>query len=128
MLKKIDKDRLDQVSRVLIKKPMKFPVATISRELNEETSRVSTYLNGKKPMPERFFMAFMEKYGKESEEEKIVEVQTVTQLELVKLKANIQALNQIVARNMSLQTGKPIEDCLNEIVEITQTSLINLTL
>ena len=68
-----------------------------------------------------------EKFGIIDESEAI-EVPAITQLELVKIKANIQALNQIVARNMALQTGKPIQECLNEIVEITQTNLTNLSL
>ena len=113
--------RLARVSRGLTQDQMAKELGTYQ----EKYGRIE--LGKTKKIDISIYKLAREKFGVVDDEVSI-EVPAITQLELVKIKANIQALNQIVARNMALQTGKPIQECLNEIVEITQTNLTNLSL
>ena len=69
MLQKVDKDRLDKVLEVIETAKIKFPNATITKELGAHGGTVSAYLNGKKPMSSNFYRKFMDKYGSEKNEE-----------------------------------------------------------
>ena len=62
MLQKVDKDRLDKVLKVIQDKGMKFPVATIEKDLNINKGNVSAYLKGKKSMSDNFYNSFMQQY------------------------------------------------------------------
>lgn len=64
MLQKVDKDRLVKVLSVIENAKIKFPNATISKDLERSSSTVSDYLNGKKPMSENFYRDFVERYEK----------------------------------------------------------------
>lgn len=67
MLQKADKDRLDKVLEVINSKLIRRPNATITKDLNEDSGNVSNYLNGKKPIPTKFYTDFMNKYAGSSE-------------------------------------------------------------
>ena len=60
----VDRDRLEEVLAIIDDKKIKFPNATISKELNKDKSEVSSYLNAKKPMSTNFYETFMKVYGK----------------------------------------------------------------
>ena len=104
-MKKIDKDRLDKVSRILHENPLKFPVATISRELGEPTSRVSTYINGTKPMPEKFYIAFMDEFGKDFKEDTIVTYQQPIENKTTNLDSLIRQNENLTKANMDLSAN-----------------------
>jgi len=65
MLQKIDKDRLDEVLATIEFAKIKFPNATITKDLGVHGGTVSEYLNGVKPMSSNFYRKFMDKYGKQ---------------------------------------------------------------
>ena len=117
MLKKFDQERLERVNSILEENPLKFPVATISRELNENTSRVSTYLKGTKPMPDKFYVAFMERFGNKSkkEQDNQFDFSSVTPEDLKNLKATILALKHHVALLMSNQSGRQVDSSFKEL-------------
>ena len=100
-MKKIDQDRLLEVKRILEENPLKFPVATVSRELNENTSRVSTYLKGTKPMPDKFYVAFMERFGNNI-------IPKAEQPENVVIKQEINLTNELVESNKLLAQANNI--------------------
>ena len=100
-MKKIDQDRLLEVKRILASNPLKFPVATVSRELNENTSRVSTYLKGTKPMPDKFYVAFMERFGSNI-------IPKAEQPENVVIKQEINLTNELVESNKLLAQANNI--------------------
>lgn len=79
MLQKIDKDRLDKVLEIIQTKPIKYPNATLERDLKANSGNISAYLKGTKPMSDNFYNAFMEKYGnvKKDIEEKKDELQNI---------------------------------------------------
>jgi len=115
---------LDEILKII--KEDGISIARISKDSGVSSSKLYSLKEGRgKPKGEDYvnILKWLDNY-----KNKNIEVTSVSQLELVKIKANIQALNQIVARNMAQQTGKPIQECLNEIVEITQTNLTNLSL
>ena len=60
----VDRDRLEAVLAIINERKIKFPNATISKELNKDKSEVSSYLNAKKPMSTNFYETFMKLYGK----------------------------------------------------------------
>lgn len=62
MLQKLDKDRLDKVLSLIESRKIKFPNATLSKELKTDSGAVSAYLRGKKPMSNNFYTSFIERY------------------------------------------------------------------
>ena len=63
MLQKVDQDRLDKVLRIIQERPIKFPNATLERDLKANSGNISAYLKGTKAMSDNFYNAFIEKYG-----------------------------------------------------------------
>jgi hypothetical protein len=63
MLQKLDKDRLDKVLKIIERHEMRFPVATLSKEMKVNKGNVSAYLKGNKAMSENFYNTFLEHYG-----------------------------------------------------------------
>lgn len=70
MLQKVDKDRLDKVLEVLKKAGVRHPNATITRELGFDNGMVSNYLNGKKPISDKFYTTIIQHFEKEENTEK----------------------------------------------------------
>jgi hypothetical protein len=63
MLQKIDKDRLDKVLQVLKDHKIRFPVAEVVKRLGADKGMVSAYLNGKKPISDKFYSTFMKSFN-----------------------------------------------------------------
>ena len=63
ILKEADKARLAEVTEVLNKLKLKFPVAEIARKTGEDKGNVSKILNGKLPISDNFYTTFMNTLG-----------------------------------------------------------------
>lgn len=75
MLQKVDKDRLDEVLNVIQDRKIKFPLATIVKTLGADQALVSKILNGKKPMPDKFYTNFMEHFAGKKREVKADDIE-----------------------------------------------------
>jgi transcriptional regulator with XRE-family HTH domain len=64
MLQEIDKARLDKVLEVIKRNKIRFPLAEIVKELGSDKGMVSAYLNGKKPISDKFYSNFMQKFDR----------------------------------------------------------------
>ncbi len=62
MLQKVDRDRLDKVLEVIKTLKIKYPNATLERDLKANSGNISAYLKGTKPISDNFYNAFMDKY------------------------------------------------------------------
>ena len=62
MLQKLEDTRLDEVLAVIKEQQIRFPVATIAKELGFSKSQVSSTLNKKTPVSDAFYNDFMKRY------------------------------------------------------------------
>jgi len=113
MLQKVDKDRLDKVLAVIEAAKIKFPNATITRELDVHAGTVSAYLNGVKPMSSNFYRKFMDKYGNNSQEEKANNIDE-------NMDKNELSLHSVIESNKSLAAG--IRDFASASKEMAETN------
>ena len=63
MLQKTDEDRRSAVLKILEERKIRFPVADIHKATGIDKGMISNYLNGKKPISDKFYSTFMEKFG-----------------------------------------------------------------
>ena len=63
-LQKVDRDRIIEVWRVIEEVGIKFPNKVLSVLFKKNKGEVSTYLNGKKPLPDDCYKTFIQQYKK----------------------------------------------------------------
>lgn len=62
MLHISQEDRLKTIQKRINQYNIRFPVATLNREIGEDMGNISKMLKGKKPITDNFFTSFIEKF------------------------------------------------------------------
>ena len=129
ILKEADKSRLAQVTEVLSKLNLKFPVAEIARRTGEDKGNVSKMLNGKLPISDNFYTTFMSKFGKKDvilnsgfAGEEIVKLKK----EIIELRAFINVLLPVVSDISASLSKKRLETRLGELQRATDAEFDRL--
>ena len=100
MLQKADKDRLDKVLELIKNSGIRFPIAELSRLTGKGQGEVSVYLSGKKPMSDKFYSSFMNKYGSN---ENIVQTTEITLHNLINQNSElVDAHKELAVANKEL--------------------------
>lgn len=100
----VDRDRLLEVISIIEVLKMKFPNATISKELEKDKSEVSAYLNAKKPMSTNFYETFIQRFGKKENNEALLNQET-----LINASVAVQDLNREIILGL-VRSGQTLAD------------------
>lgn len=110
----VNDKRLEKIKSILNKRGVRFPLATIVKDLQVDGSLVSSYLNGKKPISDKFYNKFLDFYGEEGENDIIAINQDLSKTigllveEIARLRSEVVVLNQTVDLLLHGQTGQPL--------------------
>jgi transcriptional regulator with XRE-family HTH domain len=110
MSDEMNDNKIETIKSILKLKGVRFPVATIAKDLKVDAALVSNYLSGKKQISDKFFNKFLAVYGIEGDKDIVAKDQdlgkTIGKIieEIAKLRSEVNVLNQTIDLILSDQT------------------------
>ena len=108
-LDKVSKSRIDKVLQQIEGLNMRFPLAEIVKGTGADKGMVSAYLNAKKPISDKFYSTFMEKFSKEEyktektmaglSNEKLSDLSTETIRDMARTCVGLSEVVKVIADN-----------------------------
>ncbi len=115
MLQKTDEDRRSAVLTVLQERKIRFPVTEIHKATGLDKGMISNYLNGKKPISDKFYSTFMEKIGGEKGGGSLSEGQLAAHI--IRVDARTTVTLEVLAELLAAQRGLPVGAILKALEE-----------